>query len=179
VSLHEFHPHIRWTAKKIGLIFFFTILIFVFTLFAVKKTTAGYLNFGNTFVILISLYFGPEISVFSAGVGSSLADLALKRSDWAIQTLIIKSTMALIISFLSRRRPDIKLSSLTTFVGALVGSIYCAIMYAIASGIMTKNYIIGFYELKWLLIEGAVNFVLFYIVGFIVSKTRLYKMLYN
>ena len=154
MTLHEYHPHIRWTAKKIALIFFFTMLIFVFTLFAIKKTPAGYLNFGNTFVILISLYFGPEISVFSAGVGSALADLAL-------------------------RRPDIKLGSLTTFAGAIIGSIYCVILYTIASGIKLESVSGGLNELKWLALEGGVTVILFYAVGFIVSKTRLYKMLYS
>ena len=179
MTLHEYHPHIRWTAKKIALIFFFTMLIFVFTLFAIKKTPAGYLNFGNTFVILISLYFGPEISVFSAGVGSALADLALRRPDWALYTLVIKGSMALIISFISRRRPDIKLGSLTTFAGAIIGSIYCVILYTIASGIKLESVSGGLNELKWLALEGGVTVILFYAVGFIVSKTRLYKMLYS
>ena len=158
---------------------FFTTLIFIFTLLVTKKTETGYIHMGNAFVLLVSLYFGPELSIIPVAVGSSLADLALRMPEWALYTLFIKGSMAFIMCAISRRRPELKLAATTTFAGAVIGSAYGVILYTLASCNMQHSLSVFAKEFKWLSLEAIVGIILFYIFGFIIDKTKIYKMLYK
>ena len=179
MGLHDLHPHIRWTPKKMALSLVFTTIIMIATLLVTKKTPNGYIHMGNAFVLLVSLYFGPELSIVPVALGSCLADLALRMPEWALYTLFIKGTMAFIMCAISRRRPRLKLAATTTFAGAVVGSAYCVLMYTLASCIMAGSFSKWYIEAKWLLFEAVVGVILFYIFGFIIDKTKVYKMLYS
>lgn len=179
MGLHDLHPHIRWTPKKMALTVVFTTIILVFTLLVTKKTTNGYIHMGNAFVLLVALYFGPELSIVPVAFGSALADLALRMPEWFFYTLFIKGTMALIMCAISRRRPRLKLAATTTFAGAVIGSAYCVVMYTLASCIMRGSFSLWYVEAKWLALEAVVGVVLFYVFGYIIDKTKIYKMLYS
>jgi len=54
--------------------------------------TEGYINFGDGFIIIISVLFGKKFGALAGGIGSALADLFL-APHWAVFTLIIKGFM--------------------------------------------------------------------------------------
>ncbi len=52
--------------------------------------TQGYINLGDTIVMLSGVLFGPVIGSLSGGIGSALADLLSGYGHWAPFTLVIK-----------------------------------------------------------------------------------------
>ncbi|MEM3930060.1 MAG: ECF transporter S component, partial [Candidatus Korarchaeum sp.] len=52
--------------------------------------TKGYINLGDTMVMLSGSLFGSLIGSISGGVGSALADLLSGYAHWAPFTLVIK-----------------------------------------------------------------------------------------
>ncbi len=58
----------------------------------------GYLNLGDCVVLLTGWLLSPVYGFFSAGVGSSLADLLLGYAVYAPATFVIKGLMAVVAS---------------------------------------------------------------------------------
>ncbi len=64
--------------------------------------TNGYMNLGDSMVLLAAVAFGPWQAFMVGGVGSALADLFGGYPQWAIWTLIIKGVEALLAGSLLR-----------------------------------------------------------------------------
>ena len=76
-----------------------TALIFILT-FIIKipvPYTAGYIHLGDSMIFLSVIAVGPFYGAFAAGIGSMFADIAGGYAQYAIPTLIIKSSMALVM----------------------------------------------------------------------------------
>lgn len=58
--------------------------------------TGGYVNLGDTAVILSGWFLGPLWGALSAGLGSALADLLSGYPQYAPATFVIKALMALV-----------------------------------------------------------------------------------
>lgn len=58
--------------------------------------TSGYMNLGDSMVLLAGVTFGPMAGFIAGGVGSALADLIGGYPQWALWTLIIKGVESLI-----------------------------------------------------------------------------------
>lgn len=61
----------------------------------IASPTGGYLNLGDTVVLLGAYLMGPWYGAAAAGVGSALADLISGAAAWAPATLVIKAVMAI------------------------------------------------------------------------------------
>ncbi len=59
--------------------------------------TRGYINLGDTLIVVFALLFGAQIGVLAGGVGSALADLLSGYAHWAPFTLVIKGVEGFII----------------------------------------------------------------------------------
>ena len=77
--------------------------------------TRGYINLGDTMVMLSGVLFGPLIGAFAGGFGSALADAITGYAHWAPFTLIIKGLEGLIVGYIAHRGED--------FTGILLGTI--------------------------------------------------------
>ena len=75
--------------------------------------TNGYMNLGDSMVLLAAVVFGPWQAFMVGGVGSALADLFGGYPQWALWTLIIKGIEALLAGTLLRL---LKISSLRVSV---------------------------------------------------------------
>ncbi len=60
--------------------------------------TNGYLNLGDSMVLLSALFFGPVGGFIAGGIGSALADILGGYPQWALWTLFIKGIEALLVS---------------------------------------------------------------------------------
>ncbi|MBC7218094.1 MAG: ECF transporter S component [Candidatus Caldatribacterium sp.] len=80
--------------------------------------TRGYINLGDTLIVVFALLFGARIGALAGGVGSALADLLSGYAHWAPFTLIIKGIEGLIIGLLASGE---KSYSLKVFVTLLAG----------------------------------------------------------
>lgn len=64
--------------------------------------TGGYLNLGDTVVLLSAYLLGPWWGAAAAGIGSGLADLMAGYTLYAPATLVIKASMAALAALLYR-----------------------------------------------------------------------------
>ena len=62
--------------------------------------TGGYMNLGDTIVLLSAYLLGPWWGAAAAGIGSGMADLIAGYALYAPATLLIKAVMALLAALL-------------------------------------------------------------------------------
>ena len=62
----------------------------------IPTPTGGYVNMGDTIVLLSAYLLGPIGGMIAGGVGSALADFLAGYMDWVPATLIIKGIMGLV-----------------------------------------------------------------------------------
>jgi len=65
--------------------------------------TNGYINIGDTMVMLVAMLFGPVVGAFAGGVGSAIGDVISGYPGWAPITLIIKGIEGLTVGYISQR----------------------------------------------------------------------------
>jgi len=65
--------------------------------------TRGYINLGDTMVMLSGLLLGASAGFIAGGLGSALADMATGYLHWAPFTLVIKGLEGAVIGFLARK----------------------------------------------------------------------------
>lgn len=99
--------------------------------------TNGYMNLGDSMVLLSALFFGPVGGFIAGGIGSALADILGGYPQWALWTLFIKGIEALIIvgavSALRIRKDRI---SVKLVIGFVVATAWMVLGYFIAENIM-------------------------------------------
>ncbi len=81
--------------------------------------TQGYINLGDTLVMLSGLLFGPVIGGVAGGVGSAAADVVGGYASWAPYTLVIKGIEGAIAGFNVRIAPRFR-GSLRNAVKVLI-----------------------------------------------------------
>lgn len=69
----------------------------------VASPTGGYLNLGDTIVLLGAYLMGPWYGAAAAGIGASMADILSGSAIYAPATLVIKAVMAALAGLLYRR----------------------------------------------------------------------------
>lgn len=63
----------------------------------------GYVNVGDTVVLVAGLLFGPAVGALAGAIGSSAADLLLGYALWAPWTFVIKGVEGFLAGWLLRR----------------------------------------------------------------------------
>ena len=78
--------------RDFALLGLFTALVAVSTMIirVPIPQTNGYMNLGDSMVLLTAIFFGPVGGFIAGGIGSALADILGGYPQWAIWTLIIK-----------------------------------------------------------------------------------------
>lgn len=68
----------------------------------VPSPTGGYMNLGDTIVLLGAYFLGPVYGAVAGGVGSAMADLLSGYPVYVPATLVIKAIMAVVAALLFR-----------------------------------------------------------------------------
>lgn len=92
--------------------------------------TKGYINVGDTIVLLSAWIIGGWYGAIAAGIGSALADIILSATYFAPGTLVIKFLMAIVASLIYVRFNKINVNK---YVGYIVSAI-------VAEAIMILGY---------------------------------------
>ncbi len=87
------------TVRDIALLALFVALITVATMIIriPIPQTNGYMNLGDSMVVLAGIFFGPASGFLAGGVGSALADILGGYPQWAGWTLVIKGIEAMMV----------------------------------------------------------------------------------
>ncbi|MBN2297428.1 MAG: ECF transporter S component [Deltaproteobacteria bacterium] len=110
--------------RDFALLGLFTALVAVSTMIirVPIPQTNGYMNLGDSMVLLTAIFFGPVGGFIAGGIGSALADILGGYPQWAIWTLIIKGTEAVIVAgliiFLRIRKEKISFLLVACFIAA-------------------------------------------------------------
>ena len=159
------------TTKKLTLAAIFASLTCVATIYLYIPATYGYINLGDTIILIGSLFLGPTYSMLSAGIGSVLADVVLGYLSYAPATLIIKCTMGFLASFMIHKfRKKIPVVLLSYALAELIMIVFYTIYDAILYG---KSVIIT--TLPGNTTQGVINLVVAFIFFMIIRKNKIFR----
>lgn len=113
------------TATRIGLLAALTAVATMIIHFPVPGVQ-GFVNFGDSVIILAALLFGPAVGFFAGAIGSGLADVLLGYPHWALWTFIIKGLEGLIAGRM-RAQP---------VVAGVLAAVWMVFGYFVAAGFM-------------------------------------------
>ena len=107
----------------------------------------GYINIGDSVILLTGLLLGPGAGAVVGGVGSAMADLILGYPHWAGWTLAIKGLEGFLAGRWGKR----------PFVGALAGVGAMAGGYFVAGCLMYGSVAPALAQLPFDLIQGGIS----------------------
>lgn len=166
-----------WSAKKITRIALAMAVVCVSTMAIQIPIPLGYMHLGNCCILLISVYSDPVTGALSAGIGSALADLLTGYPQWIVPTLVIKGIMGFAIARIAKQKGHkAKLITFRTFISTIVGILIMIVGYTIFGAILYGSIPTGVAQIPGLSIEGILGGVLFYFVGFIGERGKVFKL---
>ena len=152
----------RIPVKKLVLTAVFSALTFIATMIIqIPTPTNGYINLGDSIVLVSAYILGPVYGGFAAGVGSALADL-IAYPFYAPATFVIKFFMAFVSGLL------FKLFRKHTFGAVICGLIGELIM--ISGYFLFEAYIIG---LGWFAALSGISSNIFQAIAGLCSSVLL------
>ena len=103
--------------KELALLALFMALVAVATMIVRVPIpqTNGYMNLGDSMVLLSGIFFGPALGFMAGGIGSALADIFGGYYQWAPWTLFIKGLEAMLVGF-SIKYLKINTTKITLFI---------------------------------------------------------------
>lgn len=138
-------------------------LVFIITRFVQIPIPCGYATLGNTVILLAAVLLPGTPSILIAGIGSALADL-LSFPIYALPTLVIKCLMVVVFHALGAKNKR-------TILAAVVSLFIPVIGYAL-TGIVIYGFKPGLTQIPGLLIEYALNLILFILLQKSVKTIR-------
>lgn len=152
--------------RKIVLTSIFIALVYVATLMIQIPIpgTNGYINIGDSFILLSGYFFGPVTGLIAGGLGSALTDLSTGYGIWAPFTLIIKGIIGFLMGYFKKKKTSI------LFI-AVLAEIWMVFAYFIAGSILTGSFAVSLSSVPPNAIQGVIGIVLF-----VILKEALVKM---
>ncbi len=138
--------------------------------------TGGYINVGDSMVLVCGVFFGPFFGVVCGGIGSALADLLGGYTQYALFTLIVKGVEGFIAAKIA---------------GSIVKSDnFFSVRRIIASFASVIWMIVGYFFTDWILgdvaaatgsiignaVQAGGSVVIFFVVGYALHKANIYAV---
>lgn len=141
-------------------------IVFVFTI-VIKVPVAitnGYINIGDTAVLLCSYLVGGIYGALAAGIGSALADMSQGYVIYAPATFIIKFMMVFVANFFCNNVFKSK-KSLSMAIAGIVSEIIMVLGYFIFESIFLGLGITALVGVYGNIIQGIICFILANVLG--------------
>lgn len=151
----------KFTAKELSVGAVCTALVFVVTRSIQIPIPLGYLNVGNTVILMACMLLPAPLGVFAASVGSALADLT-SYPVYTLPTLIIKAAFPLVFYMICRSgagRKGIRM------IAAAVSTIIPLVGYTLTGALIYGSLITGLAQFPGLLVEYVANLILFSVIA--------------
>ncbi|WP_054869966.1 ECF transporter S component [Caloranaerobacter sp. TR13] len=97
--------------------------------------TEGYIHAGDSMIFVAAILLGWKYGAIAGGLGSSLADIYLGYTHWAIPTLIIKGIMGAIVGFIVKDIEEGSLAKVKKLLTVIIGGGW------VFFGVALKNYL--------------------------------------
>ncbi|TFG12628.1 ECF transporter S component [Candidatus Thorarchaeota archaeon] len=92
-------------------------------------TSTGYLNFGDTLVMISGMLLGPLGGFIAGGLGSALADVSLGYLAFAPLTFAVKGTEGFLVGLISKRSNEFGKLGARDLAGLVVGGVIMMLGY--------------------------------------------------
>ena len=132
--------------------------------------TGGYINVGDSIILISSVLLGGPFGVVAGAIGSALADLLLGYANYAPVTFVVKGLEGLFVTLIALQTG--KFFSVRNIIGSIVGVLWMVLGYficesfmygvAAAAGSVVSN-----------LIQAGGSFVIFIILGFALYNAKI------
>lgn len=129
--------------------------------------TRGYINLGDTMILILALFFGWKVGFVAGGLGSALADILSGYGHWAPFTLVIKGIEGFLVGALASSEKKWSVRVLFCALGALqmVGGYF-----------LVGNFLYGFgaalAELPGNFLQAATGIVIAPLFTYLVSRVE-------
>lgn len=168
----------KFSAQQLCSTALFMALVCISTLFFKINIPLGYAHLGNGFIFLASVFLGNPGGILCGGIGSALADMFGGYYAWILPTLLIKSIMGGVVSWIAcDKNGKAKLLSAKTFFALLAGTVVMVFGYFLAGTVMEGSIAAGAAQIPGLLGEDIVGIILFYVLGIALEKAGVYKLI--
>ena len=161
----------------------FTALICVATMvIQIPVPLGGFVNFGDSFIIICSWVLGPVYGFAAGGIGSALADILSGYAIYAPATFVIKGLIgvasALVARAIIKRRDSFR--SLAHFSGAVVGEIVMAAGYYLYDAtVIGLGFEAAVANLLPSVVQGSAGIVFSFIIAEVLRRTKITENLGN
>lgn len=160
-------------------------LVTLATSFIKIPTLNGYIHLGDGFVFLSAIVLGPFYGAFAAGVGSMTADILGGYAQWALPTLVIKSSMAMLMGLIIRQKTKKQIYIAagaafliwTAFFATIKNALFNAVKFsaeglAAVVGDTPENVVQRAGEIQWKLTAAILIFLVFVflLLGWLMKK---------
>lgn len=153
--------------KKIVMCGFGMAVVFVLTAFvAVPIGQFGYVNLGDSGVMLFASLLNPALAFLVGGIGSASADLYLGFSQYAIFTFIIKGLEAVVVSYVFKM-----LKGKVSYFGFLLAIVVMVFGYYLTDAILYGDFIVALGGVGFNFMQGMVSLIVACILQTLFSKT--------
>ena len=138
--------------------------------------TQGYVNVGDSLVLISAIFFGPEIGFIAGGIGSALGDLLSGYPQWAIATFVIKGiegyAAARIACKFNPERPFFNKYMIIASVAAMV---IMVVGYFFGGAVIEGSFLVSLGSVPANTMQAVASLVIFYILGYALYKAGIYK----
>ena len=155
--------------QKLVLYALFIALTVVFTTFISIPigSQGGYINLGDSIIIIASIILGPVGGMIVGAIGSMISDLIL-APQYAIFTFFIKGIEGLLIGLLNKK--------LKVYVSSLIGLLFMVIGYYFVGVIMYESFILPLIDTAFNLIQMAVCFIVSLFILSLLKKAKIKEL---
>lgn len=157
--------------RRLVLAALFTALTAVATMvIQIPSPMSGYVNLGDTLVLLSAWVLGPLMGAAAGGIGSMLADLLTGYGYYAPGTLIIKAAMALCAGLIVRAMKGKKLTG--RLLGGAAAEVIMVAGYFLYAALMLQNGIGALASVPGNAVQGLVGLVAALALAALLEKAR-------
>lgn len=141
--------------KQIVLCGFAMAIIFVLTAFvAVPIGQFGYVNLGDSGVMLFASILNPSLAFLCGGLGSALADLYLGYSQYALFTFLVKGIEGIIVSLCFKY-----INNKMSYFGYLLAIVMMVFGYYLTDALLYGDFIVALGGVGFNFMQGLVSCV--------------------
>ncbi len=164
--------------KKLVMAALLAALVCVATMIVKIPSPKGYVNLGDSIVLISGWLLSPVYGFFAAAIGSMLADLFLGYAAYAPMTFVLKGVMAL-VAFLFAKKIFKKSQGLA---GKLVGGL-CAELIMISGYFVFEGFLYGgeggfataLLSVPFNAIQGTAGLIVGLLLGKVFEKAKIVK----
>jgi len=162
--------------RKIVTAAMFASLICVATMIIkIPSPLNGYINLGDSILLLAAWLLPPAYGALAAGIGSSLADLFLGYGSYAVATFIIKALMSL-SAYFSYKLLHKKTGIMPALIlSSTLAEILMVAGYYLYEGILLYGFVSSAVNIPANAVQGFAGIVIGTLLYKILNKNKLFK----